>query len=364
MNANLEKKLVVSFICGDQSGPHFHDIFIPSIFFHKYHILESKSLFYIDFSELQRADVVIFQRQYAPESFIVLKNLKQLGKACIFLCDDNVWELPEGNPAKSTYRQADVLHRYQYIMRAAHAVITSTPYLASLCKPFNPNVHILRNLVDPAIADFKSPGRDNQDEIRIGWTGTPHHHDDILIVEDALAEIAKSNSNVKFVFMGYHPPNMNEKFPVGSFEYYNFVPVDSWYPCFASLDIDIGVVPLVEHPFNLSKTCRKFQEFGILSIPCVASDVGLYKEIPNDVISIVSNNKKASWIEKISFLIKNEEERKKIGNAAHDYVIANHDINKYIYERGQVFYDVYAQVSGTDRKVIWEMPKENKMLDS
>ena len=166
--------------------------------------------------------------------------------------------------------------------------------------------------------------------------------------------------NVKLVFIGYYPFNMYEKYPEGRYEYYNFVPTDAWYPALANLDIDIGLVPLIDHPFNLSKTCRKFQEYSILSIPTVASPVGNYNDLPSSVIVRVSSNQETDWIRGISYLIEDTQARIDLGKKAFNYIMDNHDINKFIFERAQVYYDVYADVTKTERTIVWEeTPKEN-----
>lgn len=361
MNAT-KKKLKVVFVCGDKSGPHYHDIFIPTQFFIKYNLLECESQFALDYNQLTTADICHFQRQYAPESFLVMQHLQAQGKVCVFLCDDNVWELPPGNPAKGTYQQADVIHRYQSIMSQAHAVTTSTPYLVNKCKEHNPNSIMFRNLVDPAIATMAPPGRDNPNEIRIGWTGTPHHHDDVALIDEACLEIVQRYHQVKLVFIGYQPPSLFSKYPPRSYEYYNFVNVDAWYMCFANLDIDIGLVPLIDHPFNWAKTCRKFQEFSILSTPTIASPVGNYLELPTDIVTFVPDNlSPKSWVDTMSYLIEHPEDRKTRGQKAYQYVLDNHDINRYIFERAQFYYDIYAKVTGTERIIVWEeTPRESE----
>lgn len=351
---DIKKKLKVVFVCGDTSGPFYQDIHVPIQFFHKYNLLDCEFQAVLDYHQLIQADVLHFQRQYAPESYLVMKQLRANGKVCLFLCDDNVWEIPGGNPAAGTYTQADIIGRYQMLMTTAHACTTSTPYLVKKCKEFNAHSYMFRNLVDPNIALLKSPGRDNPNEIRIGWTGTPHHHDDAALFDDALFELLRKYPQVKLVFMGYHPPTLSQRFPPHRYEYYSFVPVDAWYPCLANLDLDIGLVPLIDHPFNWAKTCRKFQEYSILSAATVASPVGLYKEIPKDCIITLPKESTKDWISCMSFLIENPEKRLEMATNAFNYIMINHDINKFIAERAQVYYDVYARVTGTERSIVWE----------
>lgn len=351
---DIKKVLNITFLCGDKSGPHYHDIFVPSVFFHRYNLLHCESQFMLDYRQLASGEVLHFQRQYAAESYLIMKQLQANGKPCAFLCDDNVWELPPGNPARGTYEQADIQYRYEEIMRLANAVTTSTPYLGMKCRAFNKNVTIFRNLVDPDIRNFISPGRDKSGQIRIGWTGTPHHKDDAELIDEACLTIIQKYPRVIFVFMGFHPPNTH-KYPIGRVEYYNFVPVDGWYPSLASLDLDIGLVPLIDHPFNWAKTCRKFQEYSVLGVPTIASNVGNYVDLPNDIVLKVKENlNPKSWVESMAQLVEDREDRITRGEKAYQYILDNHDINKYIHERAQFYYDLYAQFTGTERIIVWE----------
>jgi glycosyltransferase involved in cell wall biosynthesis len=126
------------------------------------------------------------------------------------------------------------------------------------------------------------------------------------------------------------------------------------------LDIDIGLVPLTDHPFNWAKTCRKFQEHSILTVPTIASPVGNYKNLPDNVLSRVTTNDTKGWFNAISYYIEHKEERETLGQRAYQYVLDNHDINTFIYERAQFYYDIYADVTGTKRTILWERTPNEK----
>lgn len=294
------------------------------------------------------ADIIQLQRQYAPESIITLRKMKKQGKPLIAHCDDNVWEIPENNPAKSTY-QGRTMERFETILREAHAVTTSTPYLKNLCLRFNPNVYIFRNLVEPIIADFKSPGRDEPDIIRLGWTGTPHHHDDIAPIEPLFLQLIQKYPNLRLVFMGYAPPTVLKQIPRKRWEYYEFVPVDGFYPALANLDFDIGIAPLADNGFNKGKTARKAQEYAILSVPMVLAPIITYRDWQTGETCLKpKENTIEEWFKSISWMIEHPKEREKLANAAHKQVMLFHDINRYISERAQVYYDVYKAVKGKE----------------
>jgi hypothetical protein len=342
---NDDKKLRIKFIAGDVSGPAYHDIFIPSKYFEQYNLLSIDNSPTISDSNVNDIDIIVFQRQYHPESVFMIKQLKARGRTTIFICDDDVWALPKVNPAYSTYKGL-VLDRYQLIMGLCDQVTTSTEWLRKKCLQFNPNVYVQRNLVEPTITDFLTPGRDNPEEVRILWTTTPHHAADAIIVGPALRTLCKKYKNLKIIFFGWHPPKTYDWIPSDQYEHYAFVNVDAFYNSVANLDGDIGIIPLEDNDFNRGKTCRKFQEYSILKIPSMASPVGNYVDIPNDVIIRAWKNQWTSWIDQLSILIENPDKRQALAQRAFTYVLENHDINLHIFERAENYKSVWRRVNG------------------
>ncbi len=293
---------------------------------------------------LEDFDMIAFQRQYAPEALIILRNLREEGKVCVALVDDNVWALPKSNPAYNTYKGA-TLERFQYILSEAHAVTTSTNYLRELILPFNPNCYVFRNLVDPAIEKFRTIDRDAPDEIRIGWTLTVHHTDDAKYAMPALVEICQKYPQVKLVFMGWLPPYIKDHIDKKRYEYYDFVPVDAFYVCMANLDIDIGIAPLEDNGFNRGKTARKAQEYSILRIPMILSPVAPYEDWKHEETCLKpEGNRHNNWIKELSRMIEQPELRIKLSETAHEQVMKNHNINTFIFERAKTYYDIYDEV--------------------
>lgn len=337
--------LKVGFICGDKSGPFYHDIGIPVKYFHKYELLECTLFEHINLDEMFKFDLIFFQRQYAVESLNTILKMQNMGVPTIAHVDDNVWDIQKNSPAYSTYK-GDTLARFQEIMAGGAAVTTSTNYLKQLCQRFNQNVYIFRNLVEcDLISKLPRKDRDKPDEIRIGWTATPHHHDDYVVVSQALKTIASKYKQVKFIFMGYMPEEAKNLIPEKQREYYQFIKVEDFYPCFAALDFDIGIAPLTDHPFNWGKTARKAQEYACLQIPMVLSPVRNYDEwIREETCLKPFKNKYMTWVDCLSRLIEDKELREKLSANAYKKVWDDHDIDKFIPERAQVFLDVFEKV--------------------
>lgn len=345
MNAN--KILKVLMTASDLSGPMFHVLFLPAQYFNKHNFLQTKIVTTLDQALTEDIDIIQFQRQYTPECLMYIRKAKKQGKVILTNVDDNIWELPPNNPAKSIYT-GDTLARYEQTLREVDAVTTSTPYLKKLTLPFNKNCYVERNLVEPFLNEFVSPGKDlgYEDIIRIGWHLTPHHHDDYLIIEETIDKITRKYPKVKWIFMGYKVPILN-KLPKNRWEYYEFVPVDAFYPAVASLDFDIGLAPLVDNGFNWGKTGRKAQEYAILGVPMILSPVCTYSNWKHNETCIKpETNDTKGWVAALSYLIENEPKREELARAAYHFVLENHNIDTWIKEHSAIFYEIYNKVKG------------------
>lgn len=349
---DAHKILKVMMVASDISGPMYHVLFLPSQYFHKHNLLQTKIILTLDKALAEEADIIQFQRQYQPEVLMYARLAKKQGKIIVSNVDDNIWDLPPNNPAKSVYTN-DNLARYEQILREVDAITTSTPYLKKLVLPFNKNCYVERNLVEPFLNEFVSSGKDlgYEDIVRIGWFLTPHHHDDYLIIEETINKITYKYPQVKWIFMGYKVPILN-KLPRNRWEYYEFVPTDAFYPALASLDFDIGVAPLVKNNFNFSKTARKAQEYAILGIPMILSPISTYSNWKHGETCIKpKTNDTTGWVDAISYLIENEPKREELARAAHRFVLENHNIDTWIAEHAAVFYKIYNDINGSDLKV-------------
>jgi len=350
---DINRQLKVLFLASDQSGPSFHVQWLPLQYFHKYNLLKGRIEYTLEKAiASSEADIVMWQRQYLPESLMLTRALKQKGIIVGSNIDDNVWKLPDGNPAKQIY-QGETLARYEQILREVDFLTTSTPYLKKLALKFNPNVYVERNLVEPHYNEFVAPGRDKgqEDTIRIGWHLTVHHSSDAEIIKDVISAITQKYSQVRWIMMGWLPPSV-AKLPKNKWEYFDFVPVDAFYPALASLDFDIGIAPLQDNPFNWGKTHRKFSEYAILGIPCILSPILPYLGLDKEEVAILpEKNSTENWVKALSFLIEHQEEREAQARRAYYWVLQNQDINLNIAEHAAIFYDAFNKFKDTDLKV-------------
>jgi glycosyltransferase involved in cell wall biosynthesis len=83
----------------------------------------------------------------------------------------------------------------------------------------------------------------------------------------------------------------------------------------ASLNLDIGICPLVDDEFNNHKSQLKWTEYSAMRIPSVVSDLPPYECVEDGVTGYKAKTTQ-EFIDKLSLLIESESLRKKITDNA------------------------------------------------
>jgi hypothetical protein len=142
--------------------------------------------------------------------------------------------------------------------------------------------------------------------VRIGWRGAAGHSADIALVESAIKAL-KKDYNIELVTLGVDPPFKTE--------HHKWVGCLEFPETLASLNLDMAIVPLVDSPYNRSKSNIAVQEFGMLKIPVVASPVENQKNMP---ISYAKSN--YDWYKEIEKYVKNKKLRKSDGERLYKHI--------------------------------------------
>lgn len=201
--------------------------------------------------------------------------------------------------------------------------------------------------VIPNYIDFDWYGRDKltysriTDEVRIGWFGSQGHLEDLKMVVPALKEVLETYPQVKFVYCGFGGMSSEKKItqigwgedvfaelPRDRREFYVGVREDYWPMKHRTLDLDIGICPLIEDEFNWNKTPIKWMEFGLLGVPSVVSPTLYSATVEDGKDALIARDTK-EWIEKLQLLVRDVELRKRIGNAAKERIENEFDLEKH-----------------------------------
>jgi len=340
-----EGKLKVAYVCADAAGPAWHEIYVPC----KY-LNETGEVYAQMFQGTFRADalaefdIVVFQRQNTDIALTLVKGLKKQGVKTVYHFTDNLWDIPPNNPAKPHYGP-EVLRKIEAIIRECDCVTTTTKFMKEYVSQFNPVVKRPWELVETDVFEsyLPPPRRGDDDEVRIGWILTPHHEDDLYVVVNSLGQIARKYKNTKFIFFGHYNPTLAQTIPGTQTEAYAGVQIADYYRAAASLDIDIGIAPVIAHGFNKAKSRRKWFEYSALKAATICSEYDTYELGMTHMENCykVKKNRTFKWTQGLEYLIENREECKRIGKNAGDHVHNYHNAKNYIHK----WVDMYKSIA-------------------
>lgn len=264
----------------------------------------------------KKADAVVIKYIDDQHTLDVLYTMRDVGGFKVIVdVDDNIWQVPAGNIARSNMKK----HITRALMMAesvkcADWITVSTEPLKLALKPLNEKIAVLPNYINPEDWKFK---RKKHKKVRIGWVWSPTHFPDNAEVEEALKEISKQD--VEIVIFGTRKN-------IFDFDTINIpgVPYYDYPRTFMEAGIDISIAPLADNEFNRCKSNIKWLESTMAGASFVGSKVYPYEfSVKNGKTGYLAKGKN-QWIKYLSYLIENKEKRKELVKNSRKEVLANY----------------------------------------
>lgn len=299
----------------------------------------------------QDIDVVVFSRALPPQIIQLVEIIKGMKKKIIYETDDDLENLDETNPTRAPIGRMQ--SGIKMMCWEADAITTTTPYLAKVLKtryPAAKEIYVCPNTLD--LDQYR--GRRPHDDLIIGWSGGCSHAVDLLEVLDPLLELDKKH-DFTFILQGFtmgmvdgqewvwkrmldisgerqeqyyyivKALEMCSKFrEFKKFEHIPFYPTEYFPRVLHRMSLDIGLAPLLDSTFNMSKSCIKFYEYAATDTVTLASNVVPY----NTELSLVVDNKKEDWIAEIEQMITDKDFREKTLKEQKEFVLAERSLTK------------------------------------
>ena len=243
-------------------------------------------------------------------------------KPLLMEIDDYVHGInPESAGYSAYHNNSELEYLTELQMKNANHLIVSTQWLADEYRKFCPCVTVIPNAIDFELwgnfKDYRRPGK-----IRIGWAGGQPHEKDLKVLKFVIPIILEKYKHVDFMFLGHMPDDIKTSSRVKH--------ILKWHSIYdypkemSKLGFDIGVAPLRDNQFNRAKSNLRFLEYSALGIPTVASPVEPFN---HDFLGLNATEVE-EWVEKLSFLIENEDYRLRMGEGAQKYVKENFSAEK------------------------------------
>jgi glycosyltransferase involved in cell wall biosynthesis len=239
---------------------------------------------------------------------------------------------------------------YRKILEMTDAVQCSTPEVeASVLKEVTPRrIRTFPNLV--RFDHYPQAGlREEKDKVKILWQGGIAHYEDWFPLKEAVGRITKKYPQVHWIIWGSQFPWVNELIPAHRYTFHDWCAYQEYKLRLCMMGHDISLAPLTDNVFNRCRSAIKWYEASVLEKPAatLAQNTGAYKaEIQDGETALLFNNPQ-EFEEKLSRLIEDETERKRLAANAKDWISEHRDAMK----------EVPKQVE------FWEQVREERQLE-
>ena len=261
----------------------------------------------------------------------ILNLREKFGLRWVVDMDDNFFDVSTDNPGASKAAQSK--RHIERCLSLADGLTVSVPSLKKLYAPYNNHIYVMPNGLDfykpymgndpiskrgakKSWEELRTKKRKKNKRVRIGWEGAYGHKADLSLIAPIITQLQK-DYEIDFVTFGWNPPNIKS-------EWHDWVGFPAYPEKLASLNLDIGVAPLVDSGYNRCKSNLRYLEYSALGIPTVLSPtenqkgmVALEAETPFD------------WYNHLEKLILDEQYRKELGEKANTFVKENYDARKF-----------------------------------
>lgn len=325
----MSEKLKVASLAADWDGVSYYRAYLPFAEL----ALQGKVEF-LDNRRVFEADVVLVQRVFLGPMADMVRELKRHGARLLYDIDDDPFHVPPQHPAYSLYQAPETRRRLNQTLSSVDLIVCATePLKRVLAERLLKKVPIevignyldFRSFWSPELVAQAPPARP-PGKLIIGWSGGLGHKQDLELLRGLFAELARRyGARVHFRFLGTWPEYIKNEVPQDQFEAFSWVEVSRYSTALYQLGLDLALIPLVDNQHNRSKTMLKFLEFSALRVPCVASDVGPYRSIPEGC-AVKVENRPERWLKAVCELVEREAERKEMAERAYSYVRENFDI--------------------------------------
>ena len=253
-----------------------------------------------------RWDIIFVQRLLIDEHS--LKRLTRKSKL-IFDFDDAIYlhSLDPNAPIKA-----------ENMMRYAHRIIISSPWLNDFCHEFGKEGVIIPTPVETEVI-LPASKNGNKTPV-IGWIGSSWTTSYLKLLEPVLQKLSEEidfqlltvGAKQEYTIPGVNHKNLKWEFGIEAK---------------ALLKMDIGVMPLPDEDFARAKGGYKLYLYMAAGLPCVASPIGvnslIIKNGENGFLATSQNE----WLSSLKKLMQNKELRTKMGENGRFQAVALYDRN-------------------------------------
>ena len=210
-------------------------------------------------------------------------------------------------------------------------IVCGNSILAEYFQSFTNNLEIIPTVVQAE--RYAAIQHRPAQRLRIGWIGSPSNRYHLNLLDDAMKSLSMEQ-DFEFVVIGLTRP-LDWTLP-----HIRYINWELERECDYFSEFDIGVMPLYDSPFSRGKCAFKIIQYMAAGIPCVASPVGVNKQIVRHGENGFLAGSAPEWGDCLGRLLNDQELRRKFGEAGRRTVEREYSLDVY----WQRYLDIFREV--------------------
>jgi Glycosyl transferases group 1 len=252
--------------------------------------------------EMLEFDAALISRYQGMGAQKLAEQLRRAGLAIVWAHDDAVDRDPNLNPRALEVQQRKA--EIRAMLRLADVVVTTSEPLAQAYRALGAErVQVIENYLGDHYAEL---AREPHDGLVLGWAAWVDHQADWaqLGLHAIVSRLLDAHprlrvESVGMIDLGLAPERYRRDKPVA------FEALGARLTAF-----DIGIAPIVDNPFNTSRSNIKVKEYAAAGVPWLASPIGPYANLGEQQGGrLVPDDR---WYEALDELVRNGRLRRKL----------------------------------------------------
>jgi len=267
---------------------------------------------------VKRYDILVIEKElfpYCPAWIEAL--LDRIGCRYVVDYDDALfhqYDMHRKRAIRSLYRS-----KISSVMRHASMVVAGNRYLAEYAlKAGARKIELLPTVVDLSRYSPNSLVRSREHVFTVGWIGSPSTSRYLAVIASALREVCSGGVG-RLLLIGSGPVNL----PGVDVE---CVPWSEASEVELICRCDVGVMPLLDSPWERGKCGLKLIQYMACGLPVVASPVGVNRSLVDHGVDGFLAADDVEWKNALRRLKGDENLRSSMGKAGHAKVAKNYSL--------------------------------------
>jgi glycosyltransferase involved in cell wall biosynthesis len=275
------------------------------------------------FVEARHADVLIIARKAIPVGppFVEIA-VGGGGVPFVYDFDDAIHLKPPDHPSPIV-RLVRAQSRCRALCRVATTVTVGNEFLAEFARQHAHVVRTIPTTVDVSVHEPRTVPKDASARPVVGWSGSPTTVRYLEPLLPVLREVQRAAPfDLLVVGAQIHLGGV-----VG-----RCVPWTSATEVPLLQEMDVGLMPLPDGPWERGKCGLKALLYQAVGIPAVVSDVGVNRAVVKDGTTGFVVPNAAAWRERIEALVRDRELRRELGSRAREHVSTEYSSQRWVPE--------------------------------